>query len=121
MPRPSVGGYRLGMWLLFIVGLVNLAVAVRGLLHGANNLGGVFALAVFFVCIGGGAWLGFLGGRALRQARDQESRTDAILLLVSELGRQDDDTLNRIARQGGPAAEAARLVLQGRAEKRAKE
>jgi len=118
MARPSVRGYRLGMWLLFLIGMVNLVVAVRGVRQGSNGMAGAFALLVFFLCIAGGAWLGLLGGRILRRARDQQSRTDAILLLVSELGRQDDDTLNRIARQGGPAAEAARMVLQGRRERK---
>ena len=117
MVRPNVRGYRAGMWLLFLLGMVNLIIAIRGLKRGAAS-GGILGLGIFFACVGLGGWLGLLGARKVRRSRDQQSRSDAILLLVSELGRHDDDTLNRIARQGGPAGEAALMVLQGRRERK---
>jgi hypothetical protein len=105
------------MWLLFMIGMVNLVVAMRGLRREGGAQAGIAGLLIFFICIAIGGWLGLLGARIMRQARDQQSRTDAILLLVSELGRHDEVTLNRIGRQGGPAGEAALLVLQGRRER----
>jgi hypothetical protein len=118
MERPNVRGYRAGMWLLFLVGLVNLIVAIRALSSERAAGSGTVGLIVFFLCVALGGWLGLLGARRIRRARDRQSRTDAILLLVSELGRHDDDTLQRIVQQGGPAAEAAVMVLQGRRERK---
>jgi hypothetical protein len=117
MERPNVRGYRIGMWLLFLVGLLNLIVSIRGLRSERAAGSGSVGLFIFFLCVGLGGWLGLLGARRISRGRDQQSRTDAILLLVSELGRHDDDTLQRIARQGGPAGEAAVMVLQGRRER----
>lgn len=108
------------MWLLFLIGVLNLVVAVRAMRRNAESGAGITPLIVFFICVALGGWLGLLGARIMQRARDQQSRTDAILILVSELGRHDDDTLNRIARQGGPAGEAAVMVLQARTEKQAK-
>lgn len=118
MAAPSVRVYRAGMWLLFLFGIVNLVVAILELKREGGASAGSIGLVLFFLCIGLGGWLGLLGARRLRQARDQQSRTDGILLLVAALGRHDEDTLQRIGRQGGPAGEAALLVLQGRREKR---
>ncbi|MEO8030514.1 MAG: hypothetical protein ABI765_06680 [Gemmatimonadota bacterium] len=108
--------YRAGMWLLFALGLLNLWVALQSARSGSKS-GGLTALAIFFLCIAAGGWLGLLRARQFRRAREQQSRGDAILLLVTELKRHDEATLDRIARQGGPAGEAAVMVLQGRQEK----
>lgn len=117
MERPNVRGYRIGMWLLFLIGLLNLIASIRGLRSERAAGSGSVGLVIFFLCVGLGGWLGLLGARRVRRGRDQQSRTDAILLLVSELSRHDEDTLHRIVRQGGPAGEAAVMVLQGRREK----
>ena len=41
-----------------------------------------------------------------------------IVLLAAELGNKDDETLESITRRGGPAADAAALILKGRRERR---
>ncbi len=108
--------YRAGMWLLFALGLLNLWVALQTARSGSKS-GGLTALAIFFFCIAAGGWLGLLRARQFRRTREQQSRGDAILLLVTELTRHDEATLDRIARQGGPAGEAALIVLEGRRDK----
>ena len=108
--------YRAGMWLLAVLGLLNLWIALDNARTGSSS-SGLTALVIFFVCISAGGWLGLARARQLRLARDHQSRRDAILLLVAELSRHDDNTLAGIARHGGPAGEAAVIVLQGRREK----
>ena len=110
------GGYRAAMWLCFAVGLLNLWTAVRSARSGHASAGGT-ALVLFFVCLAAGAWFGWRRAVLIRAAQEQQSRGDAILLLVAELGRHEDTTLERIARQGGPAGEAAAMVIQGRRER----
>ena len=59
----------------------------------------------------------FLGLKSQRQAvadRERESRGAMIILIAAQLGRQDDDSLTRIVARGGPAAEAAAMVLAAR-------
>jgi len=63
-------------------------------------------------------WLGLKGARRAREDREMQSRRDMIVLLAVQLGKQDDETLERVAGKGGSAGEAARLILQGRKEKR---
>jgi hypothetical protein len=41
-----------------------------------------------------------------------------IVLLAAELGNKDDQTLETIAGRGGPAGDAANLILKGRRERR---
>ena len=63
----------------------------------------------------------FFGLRAHRRAlTDQEmsSERTMIVLLAAELGNKDDETLESITRRGGPAADAASLILKGRRERR---
>jgi len=113
------GGYRAAMWLCFAVGLLNLWTAVRSARSGRGSAGGT-ALLLFFVCLAAGAFFGWRRAQLIRGAQETQSRGDAILLLVAELGRHDDATLDRIARQGGPAGEAAAMVIQGRRERGSK-
>jgi hypothetical protein len=60
---------------------------------------------------------GWLGVRAARhRAREHAAagRTAARMLLLAQLGQQDDAALERIAASRGPAADAAVMILRGR-------
>ena len=60
---------------------------------------------------------GWTGLRARRQAvadREQDSQRAMVIALAAQLGRQDDETLARIIAKGGPAGEAAAMILAGR-------
>ena len=113
MAGSRLGGYRAAMWLLFAAGVLNLWSAVRNLRSG-NSSSGALGLVIFFGCLAAGAWFGWRRASILAAERDRQSRSDAILLLVAELGKQGDEALERIAKQGGPAGEAAVMVLEGR-------
>lgn len=122
MTRPPVSdearGYRIGMWLLLGVAAVNLLVAFRGIRGGLPPATGAIAAVSFLFCIIVAGWLGLKGARRAREDREMQSRRDMIVLLAVQLGKQDDETLERVAGKGGSAGEAARLILQGRKEKR---
>jgi len=105
------------MWLLVVVGLVNLGIAVRGALGGKAIQSGVLGLVIFFACVTLGAWFGLAGARLVHEEHDRQNRQAMIVLMATELGRHGDDTLSRIARQGGPAGEAAGMLLARRLEK----
>jgi len=116
-PRSTARTYRTFMWVLVVVGLVNLGIAVRQALGGKAVQSGVLGLVIFFLCVVTGAWFGLAGARLVHEERERQNRQEMIMLMATELGRHDDDTLRRIAGQGGPAGEAAGLLLKGRREK----
>lgn len=65
-------------------------------------------------------WLGLKAHKKALEDRDRESGTAMILAIAVQLGKQDDASLEKIKAKGGPAGEAAGMILQGRAEKAAK-
>ena len=61
--------------------------------------------------------MGLRGHRQVLLDRERASGQFMILAIAGQLGKQDDATLQAIAGKGGPAGEAARLILEGRAQK----
>ncbi|MFI5209075.1 MAG: hypothetical protein ACHQ2E_01405 [Gemmatimonadales bacterium] len=116
-PRSPARTYRTFMWVLVVVGLVNLGIAVREALGGMAAQSGVLGLVIFFLCMALGAWLGLAGARLVREEHDRQNRQELLIVMATELGRHDDEALRRIVRQGGPAGEAASMLLKGRREK----
>ncbi|MDH4130338.1 MAG: hypothetical protein OEW17_07095 [Gemmatimonadota bacterium] len=57
---------------------------------------------------------GYRGHRAALEDRERASHRAMVILVAAQLARQDDETLSGIVRRGGPAAEAAAMVLAGR-------
>jgi hypothetical protein len=63
------------------------------------------------------AWFGQQTHKRALADREKASGGAIIVAIAAQLGRQDDAALERIQAKGGPAGEAAALILQGRAEK----
>ncbi|MDZ4674119.1 MAG: hypothetical protein SGI84_06670, partial [Gemmatimonadota bacterium] len=60
---------------------------------------------------------GLIGVRAARQRLKNQAVSAAQaaqMMLIAQLGQQDDATLERLTRSGGASAESARMILQGR-------
>lgn len=108
------------------------ATRVAGALAGVMLLGMIAAIKGWVAPETGPAFTGlfvastlttaWFGARAHRRAladREKESGRAMIVAIAAQLGRQDDDALERIRAKGGPAGEAAGMILAGRAEKRA--
>jgi hypothetical protein len=79
-------------------------------------LGPVF-LPLFVASAIMAAWFGLRTHKRAIADREKESGRAMIVAIAAQLGRQDDASLERIQAKGGPAGEAAALILQGRAEK----
>jgi hypothetical protein len=101
------------MWLLVFLAGAWLVLGIRAARLGmTREMATAFAGATGLLLLAG--FLGVRGARTRRQAQEARARHAARLLLVAELGKHDDTTLERIARSGGPAADAAMMILQGR-------
>jgi heme A synthase len=72
------------------------------------------ALLLFLGASLGAVWLGYKAHRRAVSDRERTSSQAMIVLLAVQLGKLDDATLTRIGGQGGPAGEAARMLLKGR-------
>lgn len=81
-----------------------------------RNLG--LAFVDLFVAAGlATIWIGIKAHRKALEDRERESRGAMIIAIAVQLGKQDDASLEKVKSRGGPAGEAAGLILQGRAEK----
>lgn len=111
MPHPRL--LRALMWLLVLLAAGWVVLAVRAARLGeTREMATGFAGAAGLLLLAG--WLGVQGARERRRSQDRQARQAARMLLMAELGKHDDATLDRIAASNGPAADAARMILQGR-------
>lgn len=112
-PPPPARPWRALMWLGVILAALGLwALFTTGRRGTAGDLRSAIGLVIGGVALAG--WVGVRGARQHARARAAEAAQAARVLLVAELGRHDDATLQRIAASSGPAADAARMLLQGR-------
>ena len=110
--------YRSAMWMLAGVAIIAYAVGYAGVRGAVPRLAGLVGLSLGVATT---VVAFFFGLRAHRRAlADQElsSQRTMIVLLAAELGNKDDEALESISHRGGPAAEAAALILKGRREHR---
>lgn len=100
-----------GMLLVaFLLGVAGV-MALRGTLPGEMAEPALWfgAAAVLMA-----SWTGWRGHRIALEERERASRSGMVIAIAAQLARQDDATLAGIAGRGGPAAEAAAMVLAGR-------
>jgi hypothetical protein len=64
------------------------------------------------------AWCGWKGHRIALMQRERASRSGMTVLIAAQLAQQDDVVLETMVKRGGPAAEAAAMVLAGRAQRK---
>ena len=105
---------RFGMWGMVVVGLPGLFVALLGAGRVVPVGIGVGGGAFFLLCLLLGALIGFTGQQRDRGRRDVEGRGAMIVMLAAHLKGEDDTVLEGIVAKGGPAAEAAALLLEQR-------
>lgn len=100
------------MWLL--VGLSGFWL-VQGLRAGRADPGGLArGLVMGAISLGLAGWLGVRAARERARVNAAAAANAAHMLLLAQLGQQDDAALERIAASRGPAAEAAVMILRGR-------
>ena len=71
----------------------------------------------FFTCVLLGALMGLQARRRLQEQRERESYGAMLVMIAAQIRDQADSVLERIVAKGGPAGEAAAMVLKGRREK----
>ena len=109
--------YRFGMWGLVALGLPGLFAAFLGALRIIPLPLGAAGGFTFLTCALLGAFVGLQARRQMQLQRDRESYSTMLIIIANQLRVQDDVVLQRIAGRGGPAGEAAEMVLKGRREK----
>ena len=114
MPRRA---YRLGMWGVVALGSPGLFAAFLGARRVIPLPLGIAGGFAFFACALLGALVGLQARRQMQLQRDRENYSTMLVILANQLRDQDDTVLQRIAGKGGPAGEAAEMVLKGRREK----
>jgi len=98
--------------------MVSLGLAVAGFRNLLPPVFGVLGIGLFVLCLGLLALVGLTTRREMLERRDEAAHGQMIVLLAARLRDEDGAKLEEMARKGGPAAEAAKMILQGRAERR---
>lgn len=116
--RASLGegaeSLRRWMWLLILVTIGLAAVAALALRKVLPPALLVPTTLLTFASALSALWCGARGHRRAIADRERASGQAMVIALATQLGRQDDGALERLAAGAGPAGEAARLILQGR-------
>jgi hypothetical protein len=109
--------YRRGMWLVTIAGLPALLLAVRGAQERVPVFLGILGALLFLSAIGTAAMLGLKVRRQTLADREIHSRRAMIVMMTATLGKETDESLEKIRDSGGLTGEAAGMILQGRQAK----
>jgi len=102
------------MWALIVLSILALGLAFAGTRGWVARDSIPSSLLMFGGSLFGALYLGFKAHRRALADRERDSSQAMVIAIATQLGRQDDAMLERIARKGGPAAEAARMILSGR-------
>lgn len=112
---------RNGMLALIALALFALGLAFAGV-RGWVARGTVPSSLLLFVgATVGAAWMAVKGHRRALADRERASGQFMIVAIAAQLGKQDETTLTKLATKGGPAGEAARMILAGREQKRSRQ
>ncbi|HSR90609.1 MAG TPA: hypothetical protein VLK88_04815 [Gemmatimonadales bacterium] len=109
--------YRFGMWGLVALGLPGLFAAFLGARRVIPLPLGIAGGFSFLVCALLGALMGLQARRQTLLQRERDNHSAMLVILANQLRVQDDALLQQIAGKGGPAGDAAEMVLKGRREK----
>jgi len=118
MASPPVRNRNLVLGMAFAA-LVALGVSVAAYRNQLPESLGMIGLAVFVISLAMIVAIGWETRRDMLAARDAAARGQMIVMLAARLKDEDAAKLQEMARRGGPAGEAASLILKGRAERRA--
>ncbi|MEO8200361.1 MAG: hypothetical protein ABI679_07570 [Gemmatimonadota bacterium] len=106
--------YRMGMWIFLVLCIPFLALALAGARRLVNQDLGIFSMAVFFICLAGAVLMGYQSRRLALDDRQRTAKGSMLVIMASMLKEEDSVTLEKIVAKGGPAGEAAALILRNR-------
>lgn len=102
------------MWVFLVLGLPLLALAAAGLKRLVAPAVGALGITGFFACILMALLFGLRARRATLEDRARTAASTMLVMMAGMLKQQDDATLESIAAKGGPAGDAAAMLLQNR-------
>jgi hypothetical protein len=102
------------MWLAVLFAFIFISLSLAGARGVLPREIGVLSIAGFFFCLVCAILLGYLSRKAAIQGRELTSATTMLVLMAGMLKDEDDATLEKIAAKGGPAGDAASMILQRR-------
>ena len=109
--------FRTGMLAMIGLALVALGLAFAGMTGWVARETLPSSLLLFAGATIGAGWSGIKRHRRALADRERASGQFMIVAIAAQLGRQDEETLQKIVAKGGPAAEAAKMILAGRRQK----
>jgi hypothetical protein len=110
--------YRRGMWFITIVaGLPAMLLAIRGAQGRVPVTLGLLGALVFVGAIVTAAVLGLKAHRQTLADREIVSRRTMIVMMTATLGKESDESLEKIHDGGGLTGEAAGMILKSRQAK----
>jgi hypothetical protein len=110
--------YRRAMWLSVLMGVAGFVVGIAAMRGSVAPSLGTLGFTVGVGALVLAAWFGLQVRARTLADREREASGTLTVLLAAQLRDRDDATLETMAQRGGPAGEAARLILQGRKERR---
>ena len=106
--------YRALLYLCSIAGLLCFYVAYKGSKGTLSKEMGVTLALLGLVCFLTGAWYGWRGAKMRIEEREKKADALALVMLAAVLKDKSEEELKSAVAKGGPAGDAARLVLERR-------
>ena len=102
------------MWFFVIFGLAFIVLGLAGARGVVPAQVGILSLGGFFFCLVCALLLGYKSRQAALENRSVNSAPSMLVMMAGMLKDEEDATLERIVAKGGPAGEAASMILQKR-------
>lgn len=110
----QASSYRTLLYLFSFAGLVCFWAAYQGSKGLFSKEMGVTLAVLGLVCFFTGAWYGWRGAQVRIAEREKKADALALVTLAAFLKDKSEEELEVAVKKGGPAGEAARLVLERR-------
>jgi hypothetical protein len=115
-PSDTARSLRLAARGMVLLALIATGLMIGGLKGWVRHDTEPYSRMLLLGAIVGAVYLGFKGHARALAERDRSSGHFMLMTIAAQLNKQDDATLATIAAKGGPASEAARMVLAARRE-----
>lgn len=102
------------MWLFVIMGLAFLGLGLAGARGVLPPEIGLLSLGGFFFSLVCAILFGYQSRKVALADRSGDAATSMLVMMAAMLKEENDETLERIAAKGGPAGDAASMILQRR-------
>ncbi len=110
----QASSYRALLYLCSIAGLLCFFVAYKGSKGALSKEMGVTLALLGLVCFLTGAWYGWRGAKVRIEEREKKADALGLVMLAAVLKDKSEAELEVAVAKGGPAGEAAAMVLERR-------